>query len=466
RYSEFESFRTLLTKLYPAIFVPPIPGKHSLSDYAHVHTQSRHKDELAMVEKRKRMLERFLCRLMEHPILSREHAFHQFLQPNVSWNEVLTSPPFVSIKDPLLESISSSVPGETTFVSSLLGGNVSSQIIPIPTISYAVKNPDPKYLSSESLLDKQSQHASTRLDRSQKKLLRRLGDLSNDYADMGAAYNALSLDEVGEMANTMEQLGLSNDEVCLQMRKLVTQLEIEFAEHIQEYVQYTMIAKQSIRYWYMKQAQLEMIGDALVNKQTALYSLLKTEDQAERLQTLMTQGNSSSPDDDGFFSVDSPSPSGPSTDNNNDHDEILQQNNNNENNKHTSSYPSAASISAIRASKSKSKKWTSPRKLFNAMTYTIQGMMDVDPEQTRRNQIKTLKATIAELENAKMKISEEVKQVGISIQEELRRFEEQKMIELRTMMIAFAKRHLEFCEKNMISWQQTRQQVSDMGISD
>jgi hypothetical protein len=245
---------------------------------------------------------------------------------------------------------------------------------------------------------------------------------------MGAIYNALSLDEVGVMANAVEQLGLSNDETCLQMRHLVTQLEIEFAEHVQEYVQHAAIAKQSIRYWYMKQAQLEMIGEALVTKQTALHTLLKTEGQAERLQATMIgdgsggtggaggtgstgantgfgneNGDGYDDDDDddgddddlydidtrsiedGFSAVDTASTSLPSSRNG------MHANNND------TDYPTAVSASALRASRSQSKKWTSPRKLLNAMSYTIQGMMDVDPESTRRNQIDGLRAAISQV---------------------------------------------------------------------
>lgn len=34
RYSEFESLRNSLSKLYPILIVPPIPSKQSLGDYA------------------------------------------------------------------------------------------------------------------------------------------------------------------------------------------------------------------------------------------------------------------------------------------------------------------------------------------------------------------------------------------------------------------------------------------------
>lgn len=60
-------------------------------------------------------------------------------------------------------------------------------------------------------------------------------------------------------------------------------------------------------------------------------------------------------------------------------------------------YPTNASASVLRASKHQTKKWSSPRKLFSAVTDTIQGMMDTDPGQTRRNHISKLKETIEQV---------------------------------------------------------------------
>lgn len=74
--------------------------------------------------------------------------------------------------------------------------------------------------------------------------------------------------------------------------------------------------------------------------------------------------------------------------------------NSEDNNKETivdSTYPPSASAPILRASKNQTKKWSSPRKLFSAMTYTIQGMIDTDPEQTRRNQILKLKESMVQV---------------------------------------------------------------------
>ncbi|KAG8905720.1 Sorting nexin, cytoplasm-to-vacuole targeting pathway/endosomal sorting, partial [Tulasnella sp. 417] len=72
RYSEFESLRNGLAKLYPTLIIPPIPSKQSLSDYAVKQTKA--KEDATMISRRKRMLQVFLNRIARHPILSNEHV--------------------------------------------------------------------------------------------------------------------------------------------------------------------------------------------------------------------------------------------------------------------------------------------------------------------------------------------------------------------------------------------------------
>jgi sorting nexin-4 len=86
RYSEFESLRKSLQRLHPTAVVPPIPEKHSLTDYA--TKQSRTKEDPAVIGKRRRMLMSFLNRVVRHPVLGQDHMVHGFLEPG-SWNEVL-----------------------------------------------------------------------------------------------------------------------------------------------------------------------------------------------------------------------------------------------------------------------------------------------------------------------------------------------------------------------------------------
>lgn len=83
RYSEFETLRASLAKLYPCLIVPPIPEKQSITDYTAGAAKAR--EDIATIEHRKRMLEQFLRRTAVHKTLRYEKIFHKFLDPNVSW---------------------------------------------------------------------------------------------------------------------------------------------------------------------------------------------------------------------------------------------------------------------------------------------------------------------------------------------------------------------------------------------
>ena len=83
RYSEFESLRASLARLYPCVIVPPIPEKQSITDYTAGTAKAR--EDIATIEHRKRMLEQFLRRTAVHAELKHEKVFHRFLDSNVSW---------------------------------------------------------------------------------------------------------------------------------------------------------------------------------------------------------------------------------------------------------------------------------------------------------------------------------------------------------------------------------------------
>lgn len=186
---------------------------------------------------------------------------------------------------------------------------------------------------------------------------------------------------------------------CARTQELAHALEINFAEHMHEYAQYTHIAKSILRYRHMKHVQLEMTRNTLENKRAMLHNLQKVESKAQELEASMN-GLSEAPEtapldrrhededfetrsiEDGFAAIDHLPGSSSSQPQEADNEET---------------YPSSANASAIRASRNRYKQWSSPRKLLNAVSTTLQGMIDVDPEATRRNQINRLKDTVAEV---------------------------------------------------------------------
>lgn len=82
RYSEFEALRTILERTYTNCVVPPIPEKHGLGE---------RKDDPRIIQKRKRLLSLFLNRVAAHPILGRDHVFHQFIEGKLSWVEIMSA---------------------------------------------------------------------------------------------------------------------------------------------------------------------------------------------------------------------------------------------------------------------------------------------------------------------------------------------------------------------------------------
>lgn len=83
RYSEFESLRKNLSLLHPTLIVPPIPDKHSLSDYASAPRSA--KEDVNTIDLRKRMLGVFLNRCARMKEIREDTVFLRFLDPNASW---------------------------------------------------------------------------------------------------------------------------------------------------------------------------------------------------------------------------------------------------------------------------------------------------------------------------------------------------------------------------------------------
>lgn len=262
RYSEFESFRNFLIRLFPVLLIPPIPEKHSLVEYTY-----KDNNDMSMIDKRKRMLGRFLSRIIVHPVLSQEHIFHRFIYGTESWIDIVQSSPLTELsRDPLMFFDITSI--------------VSPSVIPIPSSSYILKHPHQGFEALEIKMNKTFQDKGYKLDQSQKRILKRLSDLSSDYSDLGSGYNALSLYEpYGLLSSFIEKLGQVIDDTCANTRDMTRLLESECSERIQDYAHYNQITQQALRYRRMKQAQLELIEETLGLKESMLVQALQRREE-------------------------------------------------------------------------------------------------------------------------------------------------------------------------------------------
>lgn len=256
--------------------------------------------------------------------------------------------------------------------------------------------------------------------------------MANDYAELGAVYNGFSLNETGAVANAIEKVGQAVDASYTETGQMVTSLEGEFAEPIQEHAQFAQIIKQVLKFRHMKHVQVEMIENSLNSKKENLDSLLRMENEARRLEEAMTRERTIGSN---AINVDEM---------NDDQQQQQQQQPPEEN-----PYALPANYNNNRPPvRSSSNGWAGgPMKVISAVGHTLQNIIDVNPEATRRNQIGMSKDAMGVLQEALDITRTDLTAISSELQADLDRFQTEKIQDMRDMLIAYAKIHIRYCQK-------------------
>ncbi|KAK7445399.1 Sorting nexin, cytoplasm-to-vacuole targeting pathway/endosomal sorting [Stygiomarasmius scandens] len=355
RYSEFESLRLNLIKLYPTTIIPPIPSKQSIGDYA--VKQGKAKEDAAMIARRKRMLQTFLNRLARHPILSNAHVFHRFLDGDVSWTEVLNSPPISLLPKNILKAPSHDPTAQDA--------SPAYAALPNPSAAHPLKNPDQRFLDSEAFTNKFASHLSGPMEKVTRRAVKRWSDYAQDHAELGAALNGFSLNETGQLSAAIEKTGQAVDATYISTTKLVQELEQNWAEPIHEYSQFSLIIKKLLAYRHQKHVQYEMTEENLAAKKEQLEELEKSEREARRLEDAL-----------GRSAINNRSSVSPKPESENNEESVAEPDGEQiERPSSSSSYvPPHPGPSPVRRTRAPGMGF------LNALSYTLHGMMDVDPE--------------------------------------------------------------------------------------
>ncbi|KAG0226006.1 Sorting nexin, cytoplasm-to-vacuole targeting pathway/endosomal sorting [Actinomortierella wolfii] len=482
RYSEFESLRKVLCRIYPTLIVPPIPEKHSISNYANIPNKS--KEDAAMVEKRKRMLQKFLNRLARHEILSYEHIYHRFLESGVSWSELMHSPPVSTLPKNALNATltpSTSAASLSRQTSVPTTPTASSHSSPGPHAPPAgqlplVQPPDPRFIDSEVFTQKFANHLGGSMDRSQKKVVRKLGEIANDNSELGATLNGFSLSESDcvPLSNAIEKVGQAVDSSFMATTALMQALEVNVNEPLQEYIQYAAIIKSILKFRHMKHIQSETTADQLESKRSSLENLERMENEAKRIEDALKRERtvSGASSGSGVSATAAPNTSTHSQEHDTTaddateatfvNDEALTQEpdsfaageehesstvNQSNNNNPYAQLPPPSSNPYAHLHSSTPKRRSTRLNVFSALSHTIHGIMDVDPEATRRNNIGKTRDAIAQLEEQLETTNADLDKISRAIQTDLDRFQRQKIKDLRDILLAYAKAHQKWCQK-------------------
>ncbi|KAJ2477081.1 Sorting nexin, cytoplasm-to-vacuole targeting pathway/endosomal sorting, partial [Coemansia sp. RSA 2131] len=141
-----------------------------------------------------------------------------------------------------------------------------------------------RWMDCELFTNKYANQFSTVIERNERRIYRKLGELSSDYAELGATLNGFSLlDHSESLAAAVEQAGQAVDNSYIEIGELLTQMETDVGEPVHQYAQYSLILKQVLRFRLLKNLQLEGVESALVRERGKLESLLQADDEAKRL---------------------------------------------------------------------------------------------------------------------------------------------------------------------------------------
>lgn len=524
RYSEFASLREALVALHPTLIIPPIPSKHTLTDYA--ARQSKAKEDATIIARRKRMLQVFLNRVKDHEKLSRSVIFRRFLDGRWSWHEITSSPPLSmlpksNLRAPALDPASPHA-------------SPAYLALPLPPSngSTQLKNPNQRFVDSEAFTERFRNHIQGSLEKTNRRVMKRWTEASNDYAELGAILNEFSLSEGGALASAIERTGQASDQTFMAIGTMLHDWETQFTEPLNEYSQYASVLQKLLKWRHQKHLQLEMAQDALEAKRLQLEDLERVEAEASRLNRALESGGRGLVANNGgnaatFNKVNAPGQS---------REGVWDSVNSRASTMRKSVYGSAAENegdsankpSAIDASSERladSEEWTDPSMigsnspsrptspptatnggnafggpqsrqqpnnrngtvrqarrtpgtsslgggngssggvgLLGALSQTFQSVMDVDPEATRRNTISRLKDNCAQLDEALELTDKDLRNATLAIQSDLDRFQRQKIRDFRAMTLAFAQLHRDYCKAGLDTWKEAKQEIE--AISD
>ena len=156
--------------------------------------------------------------------------------------------------------------------------------------------------------------------------------------------------------------------VLLLTSSQLQELEQNFSEPLHEYTQFASIIKKLLAYRHQKHVQYEMTQDALEGKREMLEEYEKSENEAKRLDEALARGR--------VNGLSNPQPEGQSSENPDEPGSV-----------YLPPHPGPSPY----------KKRAPGMGFLNALSFTLHGMMDVDPETARRNGIGKTRETISQV---------------------------------------------------------------------
>ncbi|KAF4951671.1 hypothetical protein FGADI_7323 [Fusarium gaditjirri] len=492
RYSEFSSLRDALTRLHPTLIVPPIPEKHTMADYAANPTNA--KQDQQIIDLRKRMLAVFLNRCRRMDEIRTDGVWWRFLDPNASWSEVLHSHPVSSIpksilKAPPLDPANPTpahnylpIPAASAKLKTVAGTNHDNSSGHIQSGPHAFgrfppeghnlgeQELDPYFISYESSIKELEQLLTGPMEKVNRRTLSHLSSLAADLCELGSVYNAFAVSEQApSLGPAIERIGQAADLSYIATEELSGSLGASFAEPMREHAQFAGVVRSVLKYRVLKRVQQDLTSEELNKKRALLDQLEQSEAEARRIENYLSSSQQISPPPKRSTSLKEPS-SHQRRDGGQDDTESIDSDFPGTHGEFSSHTPSASQGLPERSTSAPShKKMPSgnsiTNKIFGPIRHAVQGVVDVDPERTRRDLIGKTRESIGQLEQAQVVSERDVKEASASVLKDMKRFQKDKEDDLRRYMLAYAQSQIEWAKKSKQQWEEARAEVEKIDES-
>ncbi|KAJ3371569.1 intercellular trafficking and secretion [Allomyces arbusculus] len=237
RFTDFVWLHGLLVNEYPTAIVCPLPDKHRM-EYI---TGDRFSAEF--VEKRRLSLQRFLHRIVRHPVLQTSVDVRRFLtMPD--WILDASKPPKKSNDTGVLE-------------------NLSSTLLPFTSTSTHAKHkrPDDRFTHTRETMARLDDHLHT-LERLTNRVIKKHLDLEHELADVAAGLTALGVLEP-DLTEALTHVGAVVYEVAQATAACTHREDVDFTSHVRDYLAYCAAVRQAVRARDAKHAHFENCEAAL-----------------------------------------------------------------------------------------------------------------------------------------------------------------------------------------------------------
>ena len=319
RYSDFESLRKILIKLFPMSLIPPIPEKQSITSYGKAMAGSKssyllpseaagsvdlslsvingsvNTNDEKLIRHRIRMLTSFLNRLLKNDEITKTSIISDFLDPNNSnWNDVITSSATISSLPKSVLLCNPLDPTNTTRAHAFLPiPSSSTQLLLNKEVlaSSAHDEPEDGFTKIEQEYKSYEHVMENGFYKYNRRITKNLHSMRQDMKELSEAFADFSNDQKrgAELAEQLSHLSNAFDESALELESIVGKLYYNINEPLSEAVHMAGAAQELLRYRKLKTIQKTILVRTLMYRKAQAKKLEEREAEAKRIDSMVDQ---------------------------------------------------------------------------------------------------------------------------------------------------------------------------------